>query len=83
MKENTQTWRAASKCGGPGKEMMPLKWYTISLRKLTVARKKIYESVYFEVIFARVLRMLSVFYHNLFFSWSLGVVHLSFLYSCL
>ena len=24
MKKNTQTWRAASKCGGPGKEMMPM-----------------------------------------------------------
>ena len=35
MKQNTQTWRAASKRGGPGKEMMPMKWYTISLRKLT------------------------------------------------
>ena len=44
---------------------------------------KIYKSVHFEVIFARVLRMLSVFYQNLFFSWSLGVgvVHLSFLYN--
>ena len=41
--------------------MMPMKWYTISLRKLAVARKKIYKSVYFEVIFAPVLRMLSVF----------------------
>ena len=35
MKQNAQTWRAASKPGGPGKEMMPMKWYTISLPKLT------------------------------------------------
>ena len=32
MKQNTQTWTAASKRGGPGKEMMPMKWYTIDLR---------------------------------------------------
>ena len=35
MKQNTQTWRAASKRGGPGKEMMPMKWYTINLLTLT------------------------------------------------